>query len=234
MDSNGEEITFDYYPPGRLGATNNEMELTAVVEALRTVTGSLSPVHGDSYTKIVVYADSLYVVDNVYTAESIWPKTGWITRENEPVHNPELWKELTRFKKRAGRVEFRHVKAHKKNPHNNRVDELAKQSANLADRSKPVRMVGQKASSRKTEPRVVPMRGQVETIRIIVVRAISARHHSYKYEVVSEDSPDFGAVDDTFALNEKIALRRAHIYEVRFSESGRGRWIEELVGEVER
>lgn len=232
-DADGQEITFDYNPPGRLGATNNEMELTAAVEALRTVTGSLSPVRAESYEKVVIYADALYVVENVHAAESIWPKAGWITRENEPVLNQDLWKELIRLKRRTGRVDFRHVKAHRTNPHNRRVDELAKESAEMADRNKPARMVGQKSSPRKTEPRVVPMQGQVETIRIIVVRAISARHHAYKYEVVGEGSANLDAVDDTFATND-IALRRGHVYEVRFSESGRGRWIEEVVGEIDR
>lgn len=234
VDDTGDPVTFDYNPPGRLGTTNNEMELTAVVEALRKITGSLAPVNRGDYEKVVIYADSLYVVDNVYAAEFIWPKKGWITSEHEPVQNPDLWKELVRLKRRAGRVEFRHVKAHRKNPHNNAVDELAKQSAELADRTRPVRMVGRKASPRKTEPGVVPMRGQVETIRIIVVRAISAYHHSYKYEIVDKGSSNFGAVDDAFAKNETTALRRAHVYEVRFSESGQGRWIEEVVGEIDR
>jgi ribonuclease HI len=235
-DANGEELTFDYNPPGRLGATNNEMELTAVVEALRTMTGSMSPVLPGSYEKIVVYADSLYVVDNVYSAAFVWPKSGWITRENEPVLNQDLWRELIRLKKRAGRIEFRHVKAHKAkpNPHNDHVDKLAKQSAELADRTRPARMVGRKTGSRKTEPRVVPMEGQTETIRITVVRAISARHHGYKYEIVGEDSPSLGAVDDAFARNEVAAMRRAHVYEVRFSESGKGRWIEEVIREIAR
>ena len=233
VDAAGEEITFPYNPPGQLGATNNEMELEAVVEALRTVTGSASPVPRDSYDKIVFYCDSLYVVKHVYSAEFVWPKRDWLTSENEPVISPDRWQDLIRLKKRAGRVDFRHVKAHKTNPYNKLVDKLAKQSAELADRSRPARMVGRRTSSRKTEPQVVPMKGQVETIRVIVVRAISARRHSYKYEVVGEDSEQFGAVDDAFATND-IALRRNHIYEVRFSESGRGRWIEEMVAEVDR
>jgi hypothetical protein len=140
---------------------------------------------------------------------------------------------LIRLKRRAGRVDFRHVKAHKTNPYNKRVDKLAKNSAELADRTRPGPMVARRTSPRKTEPRVVPMEGQVETIRIILVRAISARHHAYKYEIVGEHSKHLGAIDDTFARND-VALRRNHLYEVRFSESGRGRWIEEVVGEVER
>jgi hypothetical protein len=79
------------------------------------------------------------------------------------------------------------------------------------------------------------MQGQTGVIRIVVVRPIPGRpHHAYKYEVVREDSPHFGAVDDAFATNE-IAMRRAHIYEVRFAEADRrGRWIEEVVREIER
>jgi len=211
------------------------MELRACIEALRMIGGHHCPVPPSRYSKVVVYTDSMYVLDGVPRAEHHWPKSGWLTRENEPVMSPELWKELVKLKRRAGRVEFRRVEAHKTNPHNKRVDKLAKESADMADRSRlQGRIVGRKLSPRKTEARVVPMRGQVETIRIIVVRHISANHHSYKYEVVGEMSPDRGAVDDAFAKNEKIAMRRAHIYEVRFSEGDRGRWIEEVVAEVAR
>lgn len=105
----------------------------------------------------------------------------------------------------------------------------------LAQRSRrPPKMVTRKRSPRLTEPGVVPMRGQTETIRIVLVRAIRGQpHHAYKYEVVREESPDFQSVDDAFALNDRVAMRRAHIYEVRFAEDERGRWIEEVVREIE-
>jgi hypothetical protein len=52
--------------------------------------------------------------------------------------------------------------------------------------------------------------------------------------MVREDSPHFGAVDDAFAANE-IALRRAHIYEVRFAEADRrDHRIEKVVCEIGR
>lgn len=232
----GEEERFEENPPGRLGATNNEMELTAVIEALRRVTGSLSPVPKSACSKIVVYPDALYVVDHVHMAERVWPGTDWIKSDGEPVLNPDLWQELVRLKRRAGRIEIRHVKAHKSNPHNRAVDKLAKESADLA--VKPMRatpMVARRKSPRRTEPGVVPIEGQVETIRIVSVRGIPGQpHHLYKYEVVGVESPNAGAVDDVFAPNEKFALRRNHIYEVRFGEGEKGRWLEELVGEVER
>jgi ribonuclease HI len=235
-DEAGEERLLEYNPPGSLGATNNEMELTAAIEALRLVTGQNSPVPRDSFAKIVVYADSLTVVDGIHSAESDWPRRDWLTRANEPVLNPDLWQELVRLKRRAGWVEFRHVKAHKTNAYNRRADKLAKEAADLAKRARLApKMVTRKRSPRQTEPRVVPMSGQTETIRILVVRAIRGQpHHAYKYEVVREESPDFQSVDDAFALNERAAMRRAHIYEVRFAEGDRGRWIEEVLREIER
>jgi ribonuclease HI len=234
--ANGEEERFDDNPPGRLGATNNEMELTAVIEALRRVTGSLSPVPKSAYAKIVIYPDALYVVDHVYAAEHSWPGADWVKSDGEPVLNPDLWQELVRLKRRAGRVEFRHVKAHKSNPHNTAVDKLAKESADLA--RVPVRaapMVARKRSGRKTEPGAVQVGGQVETVRIISVRGLRGQpHHLYKYEVASEDSPDAGAIEDVFAKNDDFALRRNHIYEVRFAEAGKGRWLDQLLAEVDR
>lgn len=235
-DEAGEERLLEHNPPGKFGATNIEMELTACIEALRLVSAQHPPVPKSSYRKIVIYADLSLISEGIGAAEGVWPDRGWLTRENEPVMNTDLWKELVRLKRKAGRVEFRHVKGHRKNPYNNRADELAKESADLAPRpARPPKMVTRKRSPRQTEPRVVPMRGQTETIRIILVRAIRGQpHHAYKYEVVREESPDFQAVDDAFALNDRVAMRRAHIYEVRFAESDRGRWIEEVVREIER
>jgi ribonuclease HI len=236
--TNGEEQLHEYSAPGSLGATNNEMELMAAIEALRLVTSRRCPAPRETFSKIVIYSDSLIVVNGISWAESLWPRNDWLTQENEPVLNPDLWKELVKLRRRAGRVEFRHVKGHKTNPYNKLANKLAKEGADLVLAQRPARspkMVARKRSPRQTEPRVVPMRGQTETIRIILVRAIRGQpHHAYKYEVVREDSPDFQSVDDAFALNDRVAMRRAHIYEVRFVEGERGRWIEEVVREIER
>jgi ribonuclease HI len=235
-DDAGEERLLEYNPVGELGATIGEMELTACIDALRVVTSQHPPVPKSSYRKIVVYADALLVVNGIGAAKSVWPQRDWMTRENEPVLNPDLWEELVRLKRKAGRVEFRHVKSHKGNPYNERVDKLAQEAADLAWRpQRSPKKVTRKRSSRQTDPRVVPMRGQTETIRIVVVRGIRGQpHHAYKYEVVREDSPHFEAVDDAFAKNGVIAMRRGRVYEVRFAVAERrGRWIEEVLREVE-
>lgn len=90
VDEAGQPVTHEYAPPGSLGATNNEMELKACIEALRLVTGVHCPIAVDSYDKIVLFTDSMYVLEGVPRAEHVWPKNNWLTRENEPVMSPEL------------------------------------------------------------------------------------------------------------------------------------------------
>jgi len=233
VGEDGHERCEDFNPPGLVGATNNQMELMACVEALRLVGGRRSPVPRSTFQKVVVYTDSRYVHENVYSAECVWPQNGWLTREQEPVLNSDLWNDLIREKQRLGRVEFRKVKAHKTNPHNQAVDKLAKESARLANRrllAPPI--VRRKTSPRSTEARGVEMRGQVETIRVVVARDIRGQaHHVYKYEVVDSESSDYSAVDEAFARDGEINLRPHHTYLVRFATARRGRWIEEVLGE---
>jgi hypothetical protein len=79
------------------------------------------------------------------------------------------------------------------------------------------------------------MQGQTETIRVIVIRNMRGQpYHSYRYEVVDPQSGNYHAVDDAFARDGEVAMRRSHIYEVRFAEEGSGRWIKQVVREIER
>jgi ribonuclease HI len=242
VDERGKELTLDFNPPGYLGATNNEMELVACIDALKQLAGRRPPVPRTAYDKVVVYTDSMYVLNGVTPAQFSWPANGWLTREGEPVLSPDLWKELIRQKQAAGWVEFRRVQAHKTNPHNKAVDKLAKASARAAVSPRlPSRVmlgpreVRRKTSLRKTEPRVVAMRGQVETIRIVVLRQIAGRpYHAYKYEVAADGSDDFAAVDEAFAEDGRVEMKAGHVYEVRFRDAAAGRWIDEVLGEIHR
>ena len=97
--------------------TNNIMELTAVIEALRLVKYPC---------KIKLYSDSAYVINGflqgwIYN----WVKKGWKTADNKPVKNKELWEELYNFTK-IHEIEFIKVKGHSDNEYNNRCDELAR------------------------------------------------------------------------------------------------------------
>lgn len=104
---------------GKKNTTNNIMELTAVIEALKLVKHPC---------KIKIYSDSAYVV-NAFLQGWIynWMKKGWKTADGNPVKNKELWENLYQFTK-VHEIEFIKVKGHSDNEYNNRCDELAREA----------------------------------------------------------------------------------------------------------
>lgn len=104
---------------GKKDTTNNVMELTAVIEALKLLK---RPCNVD------LYSDSAYVV-NAFLQNWIWGwiKKGWINSNKEEVKNKELWQELVNLTK-VHNVTFHKVKGHSDNEFNNRCDELARES----------------------------------------------------------------------------------------------------------
>ena len=104
---------------GKKNTTNNEMELTAVIEALKMLKFPC---------QVDLYSDSAYVV-NAFLQNWIgnWVKNNWKTSSKEPVKNQELWKELYELTK-THQVKFIKVKGHSDNEFNNRCDELARKA----------------------------------------------------------------------------------------------------------
>ena len=104
---------------GKKNTTNNEMELTAVIEGLKLLKYPC---------EVEVYSDSAYVV-NAFLQKWIdnWIKNNWKTSNKEPVKNQELWKELYELTK-THKVKFIKVKGHSDNEFNNRCDELAREA----------------------------------------------------------------------------------------------------------
>lgn len=102
---------------GKKDTTNNVMELTAVIEALKLLKFKC---------KVSVYSDSAYVV-NAFNQKWIygWMKNGWKNASKEPVKNKELWQELYELTK-VHEVNFVKVKGHSDNEYNNRCDEMAR------------------------------------------------------------------------------------------------------------
>ena len=97
--------------------TNNIMELTAVIEALKLLKHPC---------KVDIYSDSSYVV-NAFLQGWIynWIKKNCKTASGDPVKNKELWQELYELTK-IHEVNFIKVKGHSDNEFNNRCDELAR------------------------------------------------------------------------------------------------------------
>ena len=104
---------------GMKETTNNIMEVTAVIEALKCL-----KVESD----VQIYSDSAYTV-NAFNQGWIynWMKKGWKTASGEPVKNKELWQELYSLTKKH-KVEFIKVKGHADNEFNNRCDEMAREA----------------------------------------------------------------------------------------------------------
>ena len=96
--------------------TNNIMEITAVLEALKLLKFEC---------EVTIYSDSAYVV-NAFKQGWLenWVKNNWRTANKEPVKNQELWEELYNLTQKH-KVEFVKVKGHSDNEYNNRCDYLA-------------------------------------------------------------------------------------------------------------
>ena len=102
---------------GMPNTTNNIMEITAVIEALKMLKFPC---------EVEVYSDSAYVV-NAFQQKWIenWQKNNWHTSGNSAVKNKELWQELIKLTN-IHTVSFIKVKGHADNEYNNRCDELAR------------------------------------------------------------------------------------------------------------
>ena len=103
--------------------TNQRMEVTAALEALRALW-----VPGQA---IEVVSDSTYVV-NCFRDRwwEGWLRRGWKNTQNKPVANRDLWEPLVDLVRGAGGdVRFRWVKGHSTDQMNAYVDALALEAA---------------------------------------------------------------------------------------------------------
>jgi len=110
---------------GEPRTTNQRMELSAVLDALREL-------HG----RVVVISDSTYVVncfrDGWWKG---WVERGWRNSKKEPVANRDLWEPLVElYRSRADEIEFRWVKGHAGNEWNDIADRLAVEAAEAQPR----------------------------------------------------------------------------------------------------
>ena len=101
---------------GEKYTTNNKMELTAAIEALKKCPNPPARIH--------MYTDSQYTKNGITDWIKNWKKNGWRTAKGEPVKNAELWKELDLLVS-AKNVSWTWVKGHSSNKGNAFADALA-------------------------------------------------------------------------------------------------------------
>ncbi|MDR0391071.1 MAG: ribonuclease HI [Planctomycetaceae bacterium] len=98
--------------------TNNQMELTAVIEGLKKLNRSVT---------VEIVSDSKYVLQGLSDWLPNWKRNNWRRKEKGklvPIKNVELWQELDKLVSKH-KVTLTHVKGHAGNIENERCDELA-------------------------------------------------------------------------------------------------------------
>lgn len=100
---------------GDPATTNNRMELTAAIEALKALKRPL-PVH--------LHTDSKYVIQGITEWLPKWKARGWRKADGKPVENADLWKALEAAVAPHA-VQWKWVRGHAGNPGNERADALA-------------------------------------------------------------------------------------------------------------
>ena len=102
---------------GELDSTNNRMELTAAIEALKAL---------NRPCKATVHTDSQYVRLGITQWMKDWKAKGW-KRKTGAIKNLDLWQELDELDQRH-EIEWAWVKGHSGVDENERCDELATQA----------------------------------------------------------------------------------------------------------
>jgi len=102
---------------GAFDTTNNRMELTAPIMALKQLKHTC---------RVTIHTDSTYVKDGITKWIHAWKAKGWKTANKKPVKNRELWEELDELVSQH-EVSWEWIKGHSGHPENERADELARQ-----------------------------------------------------------------------------------------------------------
>lgn len=99
-------------------ATNNQMELTAAIEALKYV--KLNKLAGE----VEVFSDSKYVILGITEWIRGWMNNNWKNAAKKPVMNRELWEDLFIFNREV-KPRWTYVQGHAENKWNERADQIA-------------------------------------------------------------------------------------------------------------
>ena len=100
---------------GVAATTNNRMELTAAIEALRSLKEPCA---------VELFTDSQYLRQGITGWIASWKRNGWKTTLKQPVKNDDLWRELDQLLA-PHQIAWKWVKGHAGNEHNERCDLLA-------------------------------------------------------------------------------------------------------------
>ena len=112
LDYRGQQKTIQGFEPQ---TTNNRMELTAVIQALRALKRGCD---------VELVTDSKYVMTGINEWLANWKCNGWKTAAKKPVKNSDLWQQLDAETARH-QLTWRWVKGHSGDEMNDLADRLA-------------------------------------------------------------------------------------------------------------
>lgn len=101
---------------GQMDATNNQMELMAVIKGLEAI---------KEPCEVSITSDSSYVVKGI----NEW-LVGWVKKDFAKVKNPDLWQYYLKVSK-SHKIKAFWVRGHDGHPENERCDQIAKDEATL-------------------------------------------------------------------------------------------------------
>lgn len=118
----------DILKGSKFPSTNNEMELTAIKNAVLYIKSSTNHcAFGNSY---IIYTDSQYSLSSVTTWCHQWRNNGWKNSKKEPVKNKEIIEEIMNLLEENPLIEIKKVKGHNGNIGNEMADDYATDESN--------------------------------------------------------------------------------------------------------
>jgi ribonuclease HI len=106
---------------GDPATTNNRMELMAAIGALEALKRPC---------RVVLTTDSRYVMQGIEQWMPKWIANGWRTADKKPVKNQDLWQRLSTAAA-SHQVRWQWVRGHNGHVENERVDQAAREQAEL-------------------------------------------------------------------------------------------------------
>jgi len=106
---------------GEAHTTNNRMELMAAIGALEALKRPC---------QVVLTTDSRYVMQGIEQWMPKWMANGWRTADKKPVKNQDLWQRLSAAVA-SHQVRWQWVRGHNGHAENERVDQAAREQAEL-------------------------------------------------------------------------------------------------------
>ena len=95
--------------------TNNRMELTAPIMALKKI---------KLKSNVIIFTDSTYVKNGITEWIKKWENNGWKNANKKPVKNKDLWIKLNDLCKEY-KIDWKWIKGHSNNEYNDLADDLA-------------------------------------------------------------------------------------------------------------